>query len=50
MSMFCYQCSETAKGKGCEIKGVCGKDDIVAALQDCLIYNIKGTILRCKKG
>lgn len=49
MSMFCYQCSETAKGKGCEIKGVCGKDDIVAALQDCLIYNIKGLSYVAKK-
>lgn len=49
MSMFCYQCSETAKGKGCEIKGVCGKDDVVAALQDCLIYNIKGLSYVAKK-
>jgi len=47
--MFCYQCSETAKGKGCEIKGVCGKDDVVAALQDCLIYNIKGLSYVAKK-
>lgn len=49
MSMFCYQCSETAKGKGCEIKGVCGKDDVVAALQDCLVYNIKGLSYVAKK-
>jgi hydroxylamine reductase len=49
MSMFCYQCSETAKGKGCEIKGVCGKDDVVAALQDCLVYNLKGLSYVAKK-
>jgi hydroxylamine reductase len=42
MSMFCYQCQETAKGKGCEIKGVCGKNEEVAKLQDLLIYTIKG--------
>ncbi|MEJ2322609.1 MAG: hypothetical protein P8Z31_09855, partial [Gammaproteobacteria bacterium] len=34
MSMFCYQCQETAKGTGCTIRGVCGKTDDVAALQD----------------
>ena len=38
MSMFCYQCQETAKGTGCEIKGVCGKNEEVAKLQDLLIY------------
>ncbi|NLB53905.1 MAG: hydroxylamine reductase [Syntrophomonadaceae bacterium] len=42
MSMFCYQCQETAKGKGCEIKGVCGKTEEVAKLQDLLIYTVKG--------
>jgi hydroxylamine reductase len=40
--MFCYQCQETAKGKGCEIKGVCGKNEEVAKLQDLLIYTLKG--------
>ena len=40
--MFCYQCQEAAKGSGCEIKGVCGKTPEVAALQDLLIYQIKG--------
>ncbi|OPX72677.1 MAG: hybrid cluster protein [Methanoregulaceae archaeon PtaB.Bin108] len=29
--MFCYQCEETVKGTGCTIKGVCGKDDEIAA-------------------
>ncbi len=42
MSMFCDQCEQTAKGKGCEIKGVCGKSPEVAALQDIMIYQLKG--------
>jgi len=40
--MFCYQCQETAKGTGCTIKGVCGKSENVANLQDLLIYTLKG--------
>lgn len=42
MSMFCYQCQETAGGKGCAIRGVCGKTEEVAKLQDLLIYTLKG--------
>ncbi len=42
MSMFCYQCQETAKGTGCTVKGVCGKPENVAKLQDLLIYTLKG--------
>lgn len=42
MSMFCFQCQETAKGTGCQIKGVCGKNEEVAKLQDLLIYVTKG--------
>ncbi len=40
--MFCYQCQETAKGTGCEVRGVCGKTAEVAKLQDLLIYTVKG--------
>ena len=40
--MFCYQCEQTAKGKGCTVVGVCGKDAEVAALQDLLIYSLRG--------
>ncbi|MEM2486530.1 MAG: hypothetical protein QXY73_04375, partial [Candidatus Bathyarchaeia archaeon] len=40
--MFCYQCEQTAKGRGCTITGVCGKDAEVAALQDLLIYTLRG--------
>ena len=42
MNMFCYQCQETAKGKGCTMQGVCGKTSDVANLQDLLIYTLKG--------
>ncbi len=42
MSMFCYQCQETARGQGCEVRGVCGKNEDVAKLQDLLIYTTKG--------
>lgn len=40
--MFCYQCEQTAGGKGCTKMGVCGKAPEIAALQDLLIYQIKG--------
>jgi hydroxylamine reductase len=40
--MFCYQCEQTAKGTGCTILGVCGKQPDVAALQDLLIYALMG--------
>ena len=42
MSMFCYQCQETAKNTGCTIKGVCGKTEEVANMQDLLMYVCKG--------
>ena len=40
--MFCFQCQEAAKGIGCTIKGVCGKDSDVANLQDTLLFVLKG--------
>jgi len=40
--MFCFQCQETAAGKGCTVSGVCGKKPEVAAMQDLLIYVTKG--------
>ena len=43
--MFCYQCEQTAKGEGCTKIGVCGKTSEVAALQDLLIYAVKGLSL-----
>ncbi len=40
--MFCYQCEQTAQGTGCTKVGVCGKQPDVAALQDLLVYAMKG--------
>lgn len=40
--MFCNQCEQTAQGLGCTVHGVCGKNSEVAALQDLLIYTLKG--------
>ena len=50
MGMFCFQCQETAKGTGCEVRGVCGKTEEVAKLQDLLIYTLKGIADIVKKG
>jgi len=50
MSMFCYQCQETAKNTGCTVKGVCGKNEEVAKLQDLLIYACKGVSEVVTKG
>ena len=38
--MFCYQCEQTAKGKGCTAAGVCGKKEDTANLQDELISSL----------
>jgi hydroxylamine reductase len=43
--MYCYQCQEAAKGVACTIKGVCGKDDELAKLQDLLTYIAKGVAI-----
>ena len=45
MSMFCYQCQETAGNAGCKVRGVCGKDDRTAILQDLLVHTFKGISL-----
>lgn len=42
MSMFCYQCQETAKNIGCTVRGVCGKDETTANHMDVLVYAVKG--------
>ncbi len=48
--MFCFQCEQTAKGQGCTNVGVCGKQPDTAALQDLLIYTLKGLSLVALKG
>jgi len=49
MSMFCFQCQETAKNEGCTIRGVCGKSEETANLQDLLIYVLKGIAIWSEK-
>lgn len=44
-SMFCYQCQETARGKGCELQGVCGKHADTSARMDLLLYAVRGISL-----
>ena len=41
-AMFCYQCQETARGKGCEMVGVCGKQPATSARMDLLLYAVRG--------
>ena len=43
--MFCNQCEQAASGTGCTKVGVCGKDPQVSALQDLLVYSLKGLSL-----
>ncbi|WP_160686695.1 hydroxylamine reductase [Clostridium sp. C2-6-12] len=47
--MFCYQCEQTAGGKGCTKMGVCSKTPEIAAMQDLLIYQLKGISLYAKE-
>ncbi len=49
MSMFCNQCEQAAKGTGCEVLGVCGKNPEVAALQDLMLYGLKGLAIYADK-
>src|SRR3990172_4468764 len=49
MPMFCYQCEQTFRSEGCTVRGICGKEDEVAALQDALIYTLKGLALVAAK-
>jgi hydroxylamine reductase len=42
MAMYCNQCQQTAKGVACTTRGVCGKDEDVASLQETLLYGLKG--------
>jgi hydroxylamine reductase len=47
--MFCFQCQETAKNTGCTVKGVCGKPEATANLQDLLIFALKGIAVYAEK-
>ncbi|MCU0857485.1 MAG: hydroxylamine reductase [Pontiellaceae bacterium] len=48
MSMFCYQCEQTAKCTGCTAFGVCGKDPDTAVLQDLLVEVCKQIAVAAK--
>lgn len=47
--MFCFQCQETVKNEGCNIRGVCGKTHETANLQDLLVYVLKGLAIYAQK-
>ena len=47
--MFCFQCQETAKNEGCTVKGMCGKPEETADLQDLLIHVCKGIAIYGEK-
>lgn len=49
-NMFCFQCQEAAGGKGCTVKGVCGKTAEVAKTQDLLVYVTKGLAIVSNEG
>jgi hydroxylamine reductase len=48
--MFCNQCEQVSKGGGCIKIGTCGKKPDVAALQDLLVYALKGLSLYAVEG
>ncbi|MBF0587139.1 hydroxylamine reductase [Prosthecochloris sp. N3] len=45
MGMYCDQCQESVKGTGCIARGVCGKSEATAKLQDTLVYTLQGITL-----
>ena len=47
--MFCYECEQTEKSEACTVRGVCGKQPDVAAIQDALVYVLKGLALVAKE-
>lgn len=40
--MFCEQCEQTASGQGCHQWGACGKSPQLNAIQDLLVYCLRG--------
>lgn len=47
--MYCFQCQETAKNTGCTVRGVCGKPEDTASLQDLLIFVLKGIAIYAER-
>ena len=50
MGMYCDQCQESVQGSGCIARGVCGKNEITAKLQDTLVYALEGLALCAEAG
>ncbi|MEW8955087.1 hydroxylamine reductase [Clostridium sp.] len=50
MGMFCFQCQETVGCKGCTVRGVCGKTEDLAKIQDLLVYVTKGIAAISERG
>ncbi|MDO8802893.1 MAG: hydroxylamine reductase, partial [Elusimicrobiota bacterium] len=48
-NMFCYQCEQSAKGTGCTVQGVCGKDPETAKMQDLLLWQAKGISMYARR-
>ncbi len=40
-NMYCFQCEQTAKGTGCTVAGVCGKQCSSAGIQDEIVAKVK---------
>ena len=49
MTMFCFQCEQTAHGKGCTAVGVCGKKPDTANLQDDLTNSLIELVNCCEQ-
>ena len=49
MGMSCNQCQESIHGTGCTVRGVCGKDEPTARLQDALVYATEGLALSAEQ-
>ena len=49
MGMYCDQCQESVHGSGCTVRGVCGKDEMTAKLQDVLVYATEGLALAAEQ-
>lgn len=47
MSMFCFQCEQSAVPGGCTVQGVCGKSESVATLQDQVTAALIGLARAC---
>lgn len=48
-NMFCFQCEQTAGGRGCQVQGVCGKKPMTANLQDELTGALIGLAKACSE-